>query len=928
MSSSPDNRYAGLVGVAIAILLTACSRTPVDELAKGKEALSAGDTPTAIIHFKSALQDNNLDAEARLLLGTSLLRIGDVEGALIELEKVHQLDHQPDTVVPALANALVRAGRNKAAIDRFSDTDLPSPRAAASLAATLAVAHWQLNERKETESALDRALRLDENQLDALLLKARLSAADGDIDAALAATESLLARHPKELRVLMFRAGLLEVGKGDVEQAAQTLEKAIEIEPKYIDAHKAIILQLIRRDDIDAATERLKRLEGFAPKHSITRYLSASLAYAQRDFDRARETLQPLLKGRVQGTELLILAGLIEQASGQAIKAETHYVKAMNQSSEDLAPRLLLADLQVRRGQGSKALATLEPLAKQAPVDARVLALAADAHLQLGQWERAESLYAAAVKASPDNSRSKVALASLRAAQGDGAAGLNELQLLSRQASAERLYADIALFNAQLRKRDLDAAMASAERLAALRPELSAPWMMKAAIFERRKDGDNAKRSLNKALELDPDNLRAVMRLAQYDAHEGKLEKAIERLQPIASGEQPYLNAQLAQLAFRRQNGLTPEQALPEAEKIARLHPNQVEARLNMINLLSELGLSERALEEAQKANAAIANQPWLMLALAEAQIKGRSPDQALATIRRVGTMAPNDAGIQYRVAQALLQSGQRGEAISALRRSIALDPNSLLAQRALIGIQTLNREFDQALKLARSMQKQRPDVDIGHLLEGDIESARAQWRAAERAYRAALAVTPSGEAAAKRHQALLAMEERGEAAKFSDEWQKQHPQDAAFFSHLAALASKNGNWPEAEQHWLKVTEIVPRRAIAWSNLAVARAEQGKLDNAITDARKGVELAPGSDIAHATLSKVLARAGQMSASLVAQRKAVALSAQDSFQRLRLAELLQQSGDRKAARDELADLLRRDPRFAERSDAQALQAALR
>lgn len=928
MHPSTQYHYAGLVGIALAIGLTACSRTPVDELAKGKEALSAGDTPTAIIHFKSALQGNNEAAEARLLLGTSLLRTGDVEGALIELEKVHQLEYQPDAVVPALANALLRAGRHKAVLDRFADIDLTSPGSAASLAATLAVAHWQLNDRKGTEDALARALRLDENQVDALLLKARLSAADGDIDAAIAATESLLSRHPKELRALMFRAALLETGKGDLDRAAQALEKAIEIEPKYIDAHKAIILQLIRRDDLKTAAERLKRLEGFAPKHSITRYLSASLAFAQRDVDRARETLQPLLKGNFQSTELLILAGLIEQTDGQAIKAETHYVKAMNQSGDEPAPRLLLADLQIRRGQASKALATLEPLAKLPQVDGRVLALAADAHLQLGQWERAESLYAAAVKASPDNSRSKVALASLRAAQGDGAAGLNELKLLSRQASAEQLYADIALFNAQLRKRDLDAAMASAERLAALRPELSAPWMMKAAIFERRNDGESAKRSLHKAVELDPRNLRAIMRLAQYDAHEGKLEQAIERLKPIAGGDQPFLNAQLAQLSFRRQNGLPPDQALLEAERIARQHPNQIEARLTVINLLTELGLNERALEEAQKANAAIANQPWLMLALAEAQLKARSTDQGLATIRRVGTMAPNDAGVQYRVAQALLQAGQRGEAIAALRRSNSLEPNSLLAQRALIGIQTLNGEFDQALKLARSMQKQRPDVDIGHLLEGDIESARKQWRAAERAYRTALSVTPSGEAAAKRHQAMLAMDDAAGAAKFSEEWQQSHPQDVAYFSHLASLASKSTKWTESERYWLKVTEIVPRRAIAWSNLAVARLEQGKNESALAAARKGIELAPGSDIAHATLSRVLARAGQLPASIEAQRKAVALSAQDSYQRLKLAELLHQSGDKKAARDELVDLLRRDPRFGDRSEVQSLQAALR
>jgi tetratricopeptide (TPR) repeat protein len=117
----------GIIAVIATALVTGCGGSdPEALLASGKEYLVKNDTKAAVIQFKNALQHNPKLAEARFLLGKTLLDSNDVAGAEKELRKALELNYPTEHVVPALARALVLLGQYKQVIQEFSKTEIGS----------------------------------------------------------------------------------------------------------------------------------------------------------------------------------------------------------------------------------------------------------------------------------------------------------------------------------------------------------------------------------------------------------------------------------------------------------------------------------------------------------------------------------------------------------------------------------------------------------------------------------------------------------------------------------------------------------------------------------------------------------------------------------------------------------------------------------
>src|SRR3712207_677150 len=74
--------------------------TPEAMLASGKDYLAKNDRSAAIIQLKNALQQNPKLAEARFLLGKTLLDTGDIPGGEKELRKALELNYPAEEAVP------------------------------------------------------------------------------------------------------------------------------------------------------------------------------------------------------------------------------------------------------------------------------------------------------------------------------------------------------------------------------------------------------------------------------------------------------------------------------------------------------------------------------------------------------------------------------------------------------------------------------------------------------------------------------------------------------------------------------------------------------------------------------------------------------------------------------------------------------------
>ena len=371
--------------LASSLVLAACGggRDEAKMLASARTYVEKQDYGAAVIQLKSALQKNPQNRDARLLLGKSLLESGDAPGAAIELRKALELGAKASEVQPALAKAMLAQNQAQQVVQEFGAVTLDDAEASADLKSTLATAHTALRERDKALALVLSALQERPQYTPAMLLHARIKAADGDVPGALALADQVLASNAQHLGALLFKGELQRYGQRDREAALATYAKAADAHPKAVGAHAAIISMLLEQRDIDKARASFEQLKKVQPAHPETLLFEAQFAYIDKNFARSRELTEQLLRAYPNDLRVVQLAGVTELRLNSLTRAESHLTKLMNAQPRAPMPRQLLARIYTRTGQPGRALDVLRPLIDAPSADSNSLTLAGEALVEI-----------------------------------------------------------------------------------------------------------------------------------------------------------------------------------------------------------------------------------------------------------------------------------------------------------------------------------------------------------------------------------------------------------------------------------------------------------------------------------------------------------------------------------------------------------------
>jgi Flp pilus assembly protein TadD len=227
------------------------------------------------------------------------------------------------------------------------------------------------------------------------------------------------------------------------------------------------------------------------------------------------------------------------------------------------------------------------------------------------------------------------------------------------------------------------------------------------------------------------------------------------------------------------------------------------------------------------------------------------------------------------------------------------------------------------ALTIARDLQKRHAKDPAGFALEGEIETSRQGWEAAITAYRAALQRAPqASDLGARLHAVLSAAGKSAEAARFATDWQKANPRDAAFIYYLGDSALARNDLAAAETHYRAVLALQPENALALNNLAWLTVKQGK-PGGVALAEKAIQLLPDRAPLLDTLATALDAEQQLPKAIETQKRAIALDPKDGNMTLRLAKLYIKAGEKDRARAELQQLSKLGEKFAGQAEVASL-----
>ncbi len=427
------------------------------------------------------------------------------------------------------------------------------------------------------------------------------------VEEAEARLADFLQQDPEFLRAWLSLAEIRSE-RGDHEAAAQTLERAREALPGEPEIERVLAIELYRIGEPERALAAVERLLAAHPGEAAGAYLRALVLLELEREEAAEGQLVALLADDPENLDAaLLLAGVRErqgrmEEAAAAVDEVERRLRRRGAGERASRARLELAQIWARGGEWSRVLGIAEAAGESAG-GAEMSLLRAEA---LRQLERPED-----------------ALAALAAVPGDGPLG--------RRAAAGQ--AEI-LF--ELARED--------EALARLRPLADSPepddLELAAEVYQRLERHADAIPLLLRAVELRPDSVATLFRLAASCERTGRVPEA-ERW-------------------FRELLELDPEFA-PALNYLGYMW-----ADLGM-NLSEALDLVLRAVDLDPDNGAYVDSLGWAYFRL------GRF-DEARDHLERAATLEPDDAVIHEHLGDLYQAVGQLEQARDLYERALALD--------------------------------------------------------------------------------------------------------------------------------------------------------------------------------------------------------------------------------------------------------------
>ncbi len=917
MSSAKTSARAAMSAMLVSLLVVGCGGDSPDKmLGSAKDYLAKNDTKSAVIQIKNVLQKNPDLPEARYLLGKALLDGGDRVSAEVELRKALALQYSQDLVVPRLAQTMAGQGHFKKLIDEFGKTALTNPAAKADLQTWLATAYGAQGDQAAFGTALAAALAAQPGYAPALVVQARSKAMQRDFDGALAGADQVIATDPRNHEAWKLKGDVQYYSKKQPDDALLSYRKAIEAKPDFLAGHVGALTILLQQGKLADAQTQFEPLKKLAPNHPQTKFIETQIAFQKGDYKAAKEVAQQLLKVAGDNPKALQLAGAIEFQSNSLVQAESYLGKALQLAPElGLAQRLLIMT-HLRAGHADQALAALQPMLAKANVDPALFPIAGQVYLQTGDAKKAEEYFTKDAKLDPTDPKKRTAVAVANFRGGQVEAAVDELQDIA--ASDAGTTADMALISAHLSRKEYDKALKAIDALEKKQADKPLAANLRGRTLLVKQDPAAARKSFERALTIDPTYFPAIASLAALDMIDKKPEDAKKRFEALVAKDPKNVRALLALAELRARSGGTKEEVGELIAKAVAANPIEVTPRVVQIDFLLRSNDVKQALSAAQAAVAALPDSAELLGALGRTQQAAGDSNQAISSYNRLVGMRPQEVQPLLRLADAQMAAKDRNAAAASLRKALEIKPDLLEAQRGLIMIEVDAKRFEQALKLARDVQKQNPKSVAGFALEGDINAAQKNWDAAAGAYRAGLKLGPASELATKLYSVLRVSGKGPDADKFAASWQKDNPKDAVFVFYLGDEAIARKDYGAAERNYAAVVKLQPNNAVAYNNLAWVTGKLGK-DGAIAHAEKANTLAPNQPAFIDTLAMLLSAKGEHAKATELQTKALALQPHNQLFRLNLAKIHIGGGKKDLARKELDELAKLGDKFPQQAE---------
>lgn len=882
------------------------------------------DFRAARIELMKSLKAEPNNALARLLSARVMAELGAGVAAQTEIEKARAAGVPRDKTRHIMAQALMLQGKGQEALGE-ADSSLIPPQFAAYAAHIRGRAQMVAGQPERARGEFELARRLSPDNVPILIDLARFEMLSGRRAQAEAAIDHALEVRPASSRALVLKGTIVRARAG-LPASLPFFTQAIQSDPNNIEAllERAGTLGDLRREA--EARADLKRVDGIQPGNPLGLYLTAVLEARSGRFQQAN-ALMGRTKGVLDGyPPALMLQGMIAYQLNNLKAADDFLTKVVTKSPDYTLARRLLASTQMKNGEFDEAIATLKPLVEGAAPDGSSLALTAQAYARKGDYATSRTFYQRASKASPNSAELRTQLAMTEAATGDMNAARGNLDaVLKSGADQPRALATLTLVN--LRSNNYAAAVASANKLIALRPNMAIGYNMRGAGYLGLRNPKQAEADFRTALVKEPKFNEARRNLAQLLLTVNRTAEAKKELLAIVNGDGNDTRSMVLLAAIAQRNANTTER-IQWLTRASTVDPKAIGPRMALAQAYVQSGQTGRAVTTAAALERDFPNVPAVVEMVGMSNLAARNNSAAESAFNRLVTLQPKEMGVRLLLARTQAAQNRVEDARKTYTNALSMPGNVLPIYVDYARLEMSKGNNAEAANVIARMRKAYPKSNVPDQLIGDDYARKGQTAQAIASYQRARAIAFDRTVATRLSVAYQDANDPARAVAVLRDYQKVSKNDPVAAAAIAEIQLAQRQYKPAIATYESLLPKGGDRAPAiLNNLAWAYHQVGDKRAAAT-ARRALALAPTSPEIKDTLGTILVdtRADKVKGQDLI-REAVKARPRDPNMRYHLAVARVANSNPEDALKEL-ELALKAPRFESRAGALALQKRLR
>lgn len=871
-----NNMYNGCInirGVVCTLILCsfliACSdnNTAQSHIAQADQNIKDNKRNEAIIELKNAIKLEPQNASARYSLGKLYLSLGDGEGAAKELDRAYRLGYASNKVLPLLARAYFLLGSNTEIISLELASKKLNNEIQSQYLAYLTIAFIRIGDAIKAQASSILASEISPSSEYSLLASAYIEVENDNLAKASAQASRALIINPDNPDALMLQ-GQIAAAEGNHLKALLSFEHYAKVQPKAGKVQLFIADSLLKTEQFDKAEIIADNILSSMPNQPFANAIKATVCFEKQDYQAAITHSEQAFNAGYSTSRLKLIAGASAFYLKNYEQSHLHLNNLVNHLSQEHPARRMLAISQLALGLIDELSDTLGEFKSNNAEEFQFLTSLSFELLEIGAVDDAREI---AVKATYDsNNAEQNARRGILKLMMNNPSGLDDLER-ALKINPELREAELALAFSSVQRGELIRANAIAKKWQEKFPDKAGGFNLQAAIFFKENKLEKAKVELLNSLTKEPKNVFALVELAKLASYQKNSEKSAEYSE-LAVNTHP-LNVRALRFYFYHNDK---EKGVALIKAAYEHKPTDQNISLLYVEALIKLERYTKASELLN--NHILSNKTpkryWQLVLFIQNQLSEN--DNNYDTLLKWLKNNPYHIEPAILLAEYWLNNNDINHAISVINQSLKYNKNNAKLLFVKIDILIRDKRGIEANALYPQINKLSIKESAKKSLKGRLLLLDQNYADAVNIFNGLYSEEPSRKNVLNLAVALKGGNQKDKAIATLEAYLKTNPEDSQSRNVLANFYLEGKHALALKQYQL-VIENQPNNVIVLNNLAWLTMESDQLDEALKFAEKAYKLAPTIANIVDTYSQVLLKHTRKREALAKSKEAFELS---------------------------------------------------